>query len=108
MKLQDKCLAIINHYDILPQLKYFQSEIYELTEAIIRYEEAKYNSCENYDINEISSLKEHIAEEIADVKLMLNQFKEYYDFSGYEIRKIMTFKANRQLDRIKNENIEKR
>ncbi len=103
MELKEKCLAIINHYDVLPQLKYFQSEIYELTEAIIMYEDAKYNSYEKYSSDEIDGLKDHIAEEIADVQLMLNQFKGYYSISDYQIKKIMSFKADRQLDRIKNE-----
>ena len=103
MELKEKCLAIINHYDVLPQLKYFQSEVYELTEAIIMYEDAKYNSYDKYSSDEIDGLKNHITEEIADVQLMLNQFKKYYDISDNKIKKIMLFKANRQLDRIKNE-----
>ena len=34
----DKLLEIINHYGVLPQLKYFQSEVFELNEAILNYE----------------------------------------------------------------------
>ena len=74
--MEEKLLKIINHYGVLPQLKYFQSEVFELNEAIIKYEDYYY---ENYDegIGKIEWVKwrEHIAEEIADVEVMLLQLK---------------------------------
>ena len=90
MKQEEKLLKIINHYGVMPQLKYFQSEVFELNEAII-----------NAD-NEYNMLKDigHIAEEIADVEVMLMQFKEYYHIDGNDILKIMDKKINRQLIRI--------
>ena len=36
--MEGKLLKIINHYGVIPQLKYFQSEVFELNEAIIEYE----------------------------------------------------------------------
>lgn len=39
--MKDKLLQIVNHYEIKSQLKYFQSEMFELNEAIIQYEMAK-------------------------------------------------------------------
>ena len=92
--MEEKLLEIINHYGVMHQLKYFQSEVFELNEAIIKGE----NPFE--PIQDI----EHIAEEIADVCVMLLQFKEYYHIDGNDILKIMNEKIERQLDRIKNEN----
>lgn len=88
--MEEKLLEIINHYGVLPQLKYFQSEVFELNEAIIKHEAL---GCEY----------QHIAEEIADVEVMLLQLKEYYHIDGNDILKIMNEKIDRQLERIKNE-----
>lgn len=90
---EDKILKIINHYGVIPQLKYFQSEVFELNEAIIRAEN-KFEPIQDID---------HIAEEIADVEVMLLQFKEYYHIDDIDILKIMNGKINRQLERLKNE-----
>lgn len=90
MNLEEKEKAIIEHYGVLHQLKYFYSEIFELSEAII-----------NYEIVGLGIA--HITEEIADVQMMLNQFKKYYDISDISIDMVMNEKANRQLERINNE-----
>ena len=92
--MEEKLLKIINHYGVMPQLKYFQSEVFELNEAIINHEWLKEKGLENID---------HIAEEIADVCVMLLQFKEYYHIDGNDILRIMNEKIYRQLDRIKEE-----
>ena len=47
--------------------------------------------------------KENIAEEIADVMIMLKQFRVYYNISDKTINTIMRKKIKRQLERIKNE-----
>lgn len=98
MEEKEKYLKIINNYGVISQLKYFQSEVFELNEAIITQEldETGYN----YEIK-------HIAEEIADCLVMIRQFKEYYDISNDEIKNVMKYKVKRQLERIKNEKGEK-
>lgn len=103
--MSEKLLRIINHYGILPQLKYFQSEVFELNEAIIRYNEAEYNYSEGYFYvnGDDYELINHIKEEIADVLVMLSQFKEYYHIEEKDILKIMEKKIDRQLKRIENE-----
>ena len=103
--MSEKLLRIINHYGILPQLKYFQSEVFELNEAIIRYNEAEYNYFEGYFYvdGDDYELKNHIKEEIADVLVMLLQFKEYYHIEVKDILKIMEEKIERQLKRIEDE-----
>ena len=92
-------LKIINEYGVLDQFKYFQSEVFELNEAIIQYIEAD----ENYfDCKDDKEMREHIKEEIADVLCMLKQFQYYYNFKDEEIDNIVEYKVNRQLERMKN------
>ena len=76
--MSEKLLKIIDNYGVMPQLKYFQSEVFELNEAIFQYEEQK-RVCEQCCSRlHCDKEREHIAEEIADVEVMLLQFKEYY------------------------------
>ena len=91
--MNDKLKQIIKHYGVLPQLKYFQSEVYELTEAVLWYEITP----------EIIKDTQFIAEELADVMVMLKQFQLYYCIKDEEIEEIMKFKIDRQIDRINNE-----
>lgn len=97
--MKEKLLKIINTYGVIPQLKYFQSEVFELNEAIIKYENIP-NGIYEYIKNEY---KEHIAEEIADCMVMLKQFQYYYGITDEEIINNMQFKIKRQLERIENE-----
>lgn len=94
--MREDLLKIINHYGIDKQLKYIHSEYYELDEAIISLEndEEKFNAV--FD-------KSHIAEEIADVMVMLKQIQYYYYIEDEIIKDIMKHKIDRQLKRIENE-----
>lgn len=98
--MKKKLLEIINHYGVMPQLKYFQSEVFELNEAIIRERELYDNGG---SFNYHKELLEHIAEEIADVMVMLEQIKFYYDIEDMDIKEIMLKKINRQIERIRKE-----
>lgn len=97
--MEEKLLKIIKHYGVIPQLKYFQSEVFELNEAIISCE---YDDFSYYD-EVCKSNKSHIAEEIADVMVMLEQFKFYYGIEDMDVKEIMIKKIDRQLERIKGE-----
>ena len=96
--MKEKLSKIIEHYGVMPQLKYFQSEVFELNEAIICEEISKRDD----EANNYKSIKD-IAEEIADVTVMLLQFKEYYHIDDKDILEIMNKKIERQLERMKNE-----
>ena len=98
--MKDKLLKIINHYGIMPQLKYIHSEYFELDEAIIRYRDDFYYMQEE---NILEHAREHIAEEIADIMVMLKQFQYYYGIEDKQIEDIMSYKTDRQLDRINKE-----
>ena len=99
--MKEQLKEIIAHYGIDKQLKYIHSEYFELDEAIINY----FNDETYYDEIDISD-KKHIAEEIADIMVMLKQFQYYYDITDKQIEDIMKFKIDRQLERIKEENNE--
>ncbi len=75
--MTDKLLKIINCYGVIPQLEYYHSELWELYEAIKDYEE-DYIRVDCDDNMVLSSLKEHIAEELGDNFVMLYQIPLYY------------------------------
>lgn len=102
--MRDKLLQIINRYGIEHQQRKLEEEVFELQQAIIKYEDYAY---ENYDYGvgkvEWGKWREHIAEEISDIMVMLKQFQYYYEITDKEIEGIMQFKVNRQLERIEKE-----
>ena len=102
--MKEDLLKIIQHYGVNAQQRQFAEEVFELQEAIYQYEAQK-EACENIGCSTIhvDKCKEHIAEEIADVMVMLNQFKAYYDIPNETILVFMRGKVNRQLEKIKNE-----
>lgn len=111
--MNEKLRKIINYYGLNKQLKYFQSEVFELNEAIIK--ERNTGCLENAIdsvVRVLSSLmlqpyvdkgREHIKEEIADVMVMLKQFQLYFDISSDEIKEVMRNKVARQVERISKE-----
>lgn len=96
--MKNDLLKIINTYGVLPQLKYFYSEVYELSEAIIN---AENNRLIGISRKPSELAIEHIAEEIADITVMLKQFQYYYGIEDKDINDIMISKIDRQLNRIK-------
>ena len=97
--MKDKLLKIINHYGVMKQLKYIHTEYFELDEAII---DCKKDEYERFDYDKAT----HVAEEIADVMVMLKQFQYYYSIEDEDIGEIMKFKIDRQLERISKEQME--
>ena len=112
--MNEKLRRIINHYGVKKQLKYFQSEIFELNEAIIQYEERKRNPIDivcnalepimaSLNNRKAVSSTDAIKEEIADVLNMVEQFIYYYDIDVQDVIEIKHQKIHRQLERINNE-----
>ena len=97
--MEKDLLKIIEHFGIRNQLKKFNEECYELEEAILDYQtEIAY-----FDEDAMTlSIKKHIAEEIADCMVILEQFKLHYGISNEEITKIFWEKVNRTLERIES------
>ena len=105
--MKEDLLKIINHYGIKHQLKYIHSEYFELDEAIIQKEYpaiTKGHKNEQLDILE----NKHIAEEIADIQVILKQFQYYYKLEDSQIENIMKYKIKRQLERIEVEKNERK
>ena len=102
--MKEKINDIISYYGPNHQCKKLSEEVFELQEAIIKYEDYYY---ENYDDGigkvEWGKWRELIAEEVADVMVLLFQFIEYYGIDDEEIADIMILKVNRQLGRISRE-----
>ena len=91
--MENQLKQIIEHYGIMKQLKYIHSEYFELDEAIINGE---LRDLDNKSVN-------HIAEELADVMVMLEQFRLHYGIDKETIQDLMEYKINRQIERIENE-----
>ena len=86
----EKLLKIISHYGLNAQLKYMHTEYFELDEAIMTIDKVEFSN-------------KHIAEELADVMVMLKQIQLYFNISDEEIDKIASEKIDRQLERIEKE-----
>ena len=100
--MKNDLLKIITHYGVNAQQRQLAEEVFELQEAITTHE-LKNSVSYEIPLTEIVETKEHIAEEIADVLVLLFQFNEYYGLDIDDISKIMDNKIKRQLERIKNE-----
>ena len=87
--MKSKLLTIINHYGINNQQRKLEEEVFELQEAITKYE--------------ITNHIKDIEEELADVQVLLDQIRYYYNIDWENINKVMIRKIERQLERIKNE-----
>lgn len=102
--MEEELKKIINHYGIDKQLKYIHSEYFELDEAIIDYQNSGFDFNYDEEAQDIEKeFKNHIAEEIADVMVMLEQFRLYYNIPSIQITEIMQQKIERQLKRIEEE-----
>ena len=99
--MKEDLLKIINNYGVLSQLRPFNEESYELIEAIIKKEE-DYQFSETTVRIDKENIR-HIAEEMADVMVMLKQFQYYYGIEDEQIEEIMKYKINRQLERLNKE-----
>lgn len=92
--MKSKLLQIVSFYGIRNQLKYIHSEYFELDEAVMSAE---------FSSSMMRSDVRHIAEEIADIMVMLKQIQYYYGITDDEIRNVMQEKIERQLRRIEEE-----
>ena len=94
--MQDKIQTIANHYGLQHQLAKSVEELIELVQAIQDYS----FKLGMYD-DEIST--EHVAEEIADVTIMLDQL-QYLLECKETVDLYRETKVNRQIGRIAEEN----
>ena len=88
--MKEKIALIINHYGINHQQRKLNEEVFELQESIFDYE--------NITLMD----KKHIIEELADVMVLLEQIKIYYNLEDEDIKSAMEYKINRTLERMKD------
>lgn len=91
-------IEIIEHYGIDHQQRKLVEEVFELNQAIDFFEYT--NNTNMFDLKEY---KEHIVEELADVTLLLNQIRYFYNITYDETQKVYEYKLNRTLNRMENE-----
>ncbi len=89
--MKEEYLKIINHYGLRNQLKKLSEEVYEFQEAVL------------LDDNGEESL-ENILEEFADIQVILEQFRYFYELDNTKVAEKEVFKAMRTLERIKYAN----
>ena len=88
---------IARHYGVDAQSRQAIEEMAELTQAITKFWRYKGD-----DAQILRGLRGHIAEEIADVKVMLEQLEILFDVKN-EVAENRSHKIFRQLDRIGKE-----
>lgn len=111
--MKEKSLKIIEHFGVNNQQRKLQEEVFELQEAITKHENKNpiitAIDTLNKAVNNINGKEykmfsiKNIEEEFADVMVLLEQFKVYYNLDNKKIIDIMEYKTKRQLERMKNE-----
>ena len=86
--MRDKLLYIIKYYGLYNTLKYIHTEYFELDESIIYFE------------NDMGTI-DRVKEELSDCLCMLKQIQYYYDIKDSEVEKVIEYKLDRQIKRIK-------
>ena len=104
--MKEDLLKIIEHFGINNQQRKLEEEVFELEEAIT-INHLKETVEYKIPLTEIVGTREHIAEEIADVMLLLEQFKVYYGITSEEITNLFWNKVARTLERIESGYYEK-
>ena len=101
--MDDKALAVIEHYGPIHQLKKINEECYELCEAVSDYEYA-YNFIHTTH-ETILKKREHLVEELSDCYALLREVQKFYNIPDEEVGAIMNYKYDRQLGRIEQEKL---
>lgn len=100
MKNTDKLLEIINRFGLNHQKRKFAEESFEFIEAVTGYEDGL--EWEKFDYRLNACNKAAITEELADCMVLLRQFIVFLQIPEDEVEKMIEYKINRTLERIKN------
>lgn len=96
--MDERIMQIAEHFGEVQILKTAE-ELAELSKELIKI---KINLELKGQVGEYMELIDKIAEEVADVEIMLVQTKHILDLSDSNIEKIKEFKINRTLERIES------
>ena len=97
--MKNKAKKIVEHYGIEAQARQTMEECAELIQALNKY--LRVTDGDSTDISEDEAVL-NIAEEAADVQIMLEQMKIHFDIEK-ETAQLMDEKLNRTLERMKKE-----
>ena len=86
-----QCSNIFEHYGEENQLEKLKEELNELYEAVV-----------DFQGNQSEANRNHLAEELADVEIMLRQIKAVV---GDKVDEFIQYKLTRQLKRIEDESL---
>lgn len=100
MKNADKLLEIINRFGLNHQKRKFAEESFEFIEAVTDYENGL--EWEKFDYRLNACNKAAITEELADCMVLLRQFIVFLQIPEDEVEKMVEYKINRTLERMKN------
>ncbi len=87
--MESNYLKIINHFGVNNQQRKLQEEVFELQEAITKYENG-------------SGPILDIEEELVDVVILIHQFMEYYNLDSLNMMVRDKVKVERTLERIES------
>jgi NTP pyrophosphatase (non-canonical NTP hydrolase) len=97
---KEQLLEIINAFGINHQKKKFAEESFEFIEAVTNWEnEVRTN---DYDVRAVACAQDAVTEELADCMVILRQFICYLQIPEEEIERMIEYKTNRTLNRLKN------
>ena len=97
--MKEELLKIINHYGTDNQKRKLVEEVYELLDALA---EINYSSS-NFS-NNVERMINHVVEEMADVLVLIEQFRLYWNIDMDDIEKIFKQKVIRTINEIGAEN----
>jgi NTP pyrophosphatase (non-canonical NTP hydrolase) len=105
--MRNKINKIASHFDFSNQVMQLSEECAELIQAVNKYRRFRGSKTTRDEIiestNDSNMLIQNIAEEIADVDIMLEQMKILLNISNEAVEGIKEKKVNRQLARIERE-----
>lgn len=106
----EKYLYIINKFGVDAQLDKLREEILEFEEATLKLQEIAFNMTTDDlgDVEVYHKAREYVIEEMGDVLTLLTQFVFYYAIEKPELDKVMDYKLERTLQRIKEGYYERR
>lgn len=91
---KSKVYRIAKHYGLKKQKQQALQELNELSGVLLRRKDQIPNKAEH---------KNNLIDEIADVYVMLEQLKRLYHLKDRDVSDRITFKLNRQIERIEQE-----
>jgi len=101
MNVNQKIRYIANHYGYESQSRQCIEEFAELTQAINKFWRAKENLFKTGKARELVEAERNVAEEIADVVIMIAQLQELLGIDDERVMGIVDMKLDREIMRIR-------